>query len=82
MEFPLELFNRYFLWQLYRSQLCSIYAGFEVVLFVTGMLVDISVEIKQVIVSVAITQLEVSGAHMQVANSEANIWVTIFVVIM
>ena len=33
-------------------------------------------------VSVAIVQLEVSGAHMQVTVSAANMWVTIFVVIM
>ena len=33
-------------------------------LFFTGMLVDLSVLIKQVNVSVAIMQLEVSGAHM------------------
>ena len=30
---------------------CCIYAGFEVVLFVAGMLVDLSVAIKQVTVS-------------------------------
>ena len=33
-------------------------------LFVTGMLMDLSVAIKQVTVSLAIMQLEVSGAHM------------------
>ena len=43
------------------------------VLFVTGMLVDLSV---------AIMQLEVSAAHMQVTVSAANMWVTIFIVIM
>ena len=59
-----------------------IYAGFEVVLFVTGMLVDVSIAIKQVTVSVAIIQLEVSKAHMQVTVSPANMWVTIYVVIM
>ena len=49
------------------------------VLFVTGMLVDLSVAIKQVTVSVAIMQLEVSRAHMQVT---AKMWLTIFIVIM
>ena len=46
--------------------------------FVTGMLVDLSVAIIQVTVSVSIMQLEVFAAHMQVT---ANMWVTIFVVI-
>ena len=46
--------------------------------FVTGMLVDLSVAIIQVTVSVLIMQLEVFAAHMQVT---ANMWVTIFVVI-
>ena len=32
------------------DNICCIYAGFEVVLFVTGMLVDLSVAIKQVTV--------------------------------
>ena len=45
------------------------------------MLVDLSVAIKQVTVSLDIVQLEVSGAHMQVTVSVAN-RVTIFVVIM
>ena len=49
--------------------------------FVTGMLVDLSVAITQVTVSVAIMQLEVFAAHTQVAVSAANMWVTIFVVI-
>ena len=40
-----------------------IYACFEVVLSVTGMLVNLSVTIMQVTVSVAITQLEVFAAH-------------------
>ena len=35
------------------GNVCRIYAGFEVVFFVTGMLVDLSVVIKQVTVSVA-----------------------------
>ena len=43
------------------------------VLFVIGMLVDLSI---------AIMQLKVSAAHMQVAVSAARIWLTIFVVIM
>ena len=33
---------------------CYIYAGFDVILFGTGMLVDLSVAIKQMTVSVAI----------------------------
>ena len=40
---------------------------------VTGMLVDLSV---------AIMQLQVFEAHMQVTVSAVNMWVTIFVVIM
>ena len=52
------------------------------VLFVTGMLVDLSVAIKQVTVSVSIMQLEVSAAHIQVAVSAAKMWLTIFVVSM
>ena len=61
---------------------CCIYAGFEVVLCVTGMLADHSVAIKQVTLSVEIMQLEVSGAHMQVTVSAANMQMTTFVVIM
>ena len=49
-----------------------IYAGFEVVVFVTGMLVDVSVVIKQVPVSVGIMQLDVFGAHVQVTVSAAK----------
>ena len=64
------------------DNVCCICAGFEVVLFVTGMLVDLPVAIEQVTVSVVIMQLEVSGAHMQVTVSAANMWVTIFIVIM
>ena len=52
------------------------------VLFVTGMLVDLSVAIKKVTVSVSIMQLEVSAAHMQVTVFAAKMWLTIFVVIM
>ena len=50
------------------------------VLFATGMLVYLSVVIKQVTVSVAIMQLEFSGAHMRV--SAAHMWMTISVAIM
>ena len=57
---------------------CCIYAGFEVVLFVTAMLVDLSVAIRQVTVSVAIMQLEVSAAHMQVTVSPAKMGLTFF----
>ena len=42
----------------------TFYAGFEEVLSVTGMLVDLSVAIVQVTVSVAIMLLEVSAAHI------------------
>ena len=49
------------------------YAGFEVVLSVTGMLVDLSVTVMQVTVSVATMQLEISTANM---------WVAIFTAIM
>ena len=52
------------------------------VVFVIGMLVDLSAAIKQVTVSVAIMQLDVFGAHMQVTVSAAKMWLTIFVVIM
>ena len=51
------------------------------VLFVTGMLVDLSVSIKQVTISAAIMQLKVSGAYL-VTVSTSNMWVAIFVVIM
>ena len=59
-----------------------IFAGFQVLLAVTGMLVDLFVTIMQVTVSVAIMQLEVFTARTQVAVSAANMWLTIFVVIM
>ena len=59
-----------------------VYAGFEVVPFVTGMLVDLSVANKQVTVSVVIMQLEVFRAHMQVTVSAAKMWLTIFNVVM
>ena len=63
----------------YAGDICCIYAGFEVVLFVTVMLVDLSVAVKQVTVSVAIMKLGVSGAHMQVTVSAAEMWLRIFV---
>ena len=44
------------------------------------MLLELSRRSWEVSVLVAM-QLEVSGAHMQVAISAANIWVTTFVVI-
>ena len=64
------------------DNVCCILAGFQVLLSVTGMLVDLSVKITQETVSVAVMQLEVSAAHMQVTVSVANMWVTIFIVIM
>ena len=60
-----------------------IYEAFEMVLSVTGMLVDLSVGIMQVTVSVAIMQLEVSAALMQVTVSAANMLVMgVYVAIM
>ena len=64
------------------DNVCCILADFQVLLSVTGMLVDLSVTIMQVTVSVAVMQLQVSAAHMQVTFSAANMWVTIFTVIM
>ena len=61
---------------------CCIFVGFQVLLSVSDMLVDLSVAIMQVTVSVAVMQLEVSAAHMQVPVSAANMWVTVFIVIM
>ena len=52
------------------------------VLFVTGMLLILSVSNQQVTVSVAIMHLEVSGTHIQVTVSAAKMWLTIFNVIM
>ena len=49
-----------FCWNYVTDNFYGNYASFEVVLFVTGMLVDIFVAIKQVAVSAAIMQLEVS----------------------
>ena len=66
----------------YASNVSCIFAGFEVVLSVTEMLVDLSVTTMQVIVSVAIIQLEVSATHMQVTVSAINMWMTIFTEIM
>ena len=66
----------------YAGDICCIYAGFEVILFGTGILMALSVAIKQVTVSVAIMKLKVSGAHMQVTVSAAKMCLTIFVVIM
>ena len=45
-------------------------------------LVGLSVAVMQVTVSVAIKYLESSASHMQVTVSVANMWVTIFFVIM
>ena len=64
------------------DNVCCILADFQVLLSVTGMLVDLSVTIMQVTVSAAVMQLEVSAVHMQVTVSAANMWVTIFIVIM
>ena len=64
------------------DNVCCILAGFQVLLSVTGMLVDLSVTIMQVTVSVAVMLLEVSAAHMQVTVSAANMWVKIFIAIM
>ena len=64
------------------DNICCILAGFQMLLSVTGMLVDLSVTIMQVTVSVAVMQLEVSVAHMQVTVSAPNIWVTILTIIM
>ena len=50
----------------------------QVVIFVTIMLMDLSVAIMQVTVSVAIMQLEVSVAHMQVTVSAANMWMNFY----
>ena len=63
------------------DNVCCIYADLEVVLFVTGMLVDPSA-IVQATVSVKVMLLEVSAAHMQVTVSAANMWVTFSIVIM
>ena len=64
------------------DNVCCIFADFQVLLSVTGMLVDLSVTIMKVAISVKVMQLEVSTAYMQVNVSAANMWVTIFIVIM
>ena len=53
-----------------------------VVLSATIILVDLFVAFKQVIVCVAIIQLEVSATFMQVKASAANMWVANFIHIM
>ena len=45
------------------DNVCCIFAGFQVLLSVTGMLVDLSVTIMQVTVSVAIMQVVFSAVH-------------------
>ena len=56
------------------DNVCCIFAGFQVLLSVTGMLVDLSVKIMQVTVSVEVVQLEVSAAHMQVTVSATYVF--------
>ena len=65
------------------GNVCCIYAGFDMVLSVIGMLVDLLLQMlqMQVTVSVPVMQLEVSSAHMQVTVSVANTRLTIFIVI-
>ena len=41
----------------------AFFAGFQVLLSVTGMLVDLSVTIMQVAASVAVMQLKVTASH-------------------
>ena len=55
------------------DNVCCIYIGFEMVLSVTGMLVDLSV---------AIMQLEGSAEHMKVTVPATNFYVATFIVIM
>ena len=54
------------------DNVCWIFAGFQVLLSATGMLVDLFVTIMQVTVSVAVMQLEVSAAHMWVTTFYCN----------
>ena len=61
------------------DNVCCILVSFQVLLSVTGMLVDLSATIMQVAVSVAVMQLEVSAALIQVTVPVANMWVTIFI---
>ena len=49
--------------------------------FVTRMLVDLSLAIMQVTVSVAIMELEIFAAHTQMIVSEAKRWVAILQVV-
>ena len=49
------------------------------VLFVTCMLVDLSVTIKQVTVSVAVMELEVSGAHMHAGDSYSGAFISLLI---
>ena len=46
------------------DNVCCIFAGFQVLLSVTGMLVDLSVTIMKVTVSVAVMQVTVSAANI------------------
>ena len=46
------------------DNICCIFAGFQVLLSVTGMLVDLSVTVMQVTVSVAVMQIEFCAALM------------------
>ena len=66
MELTLSMVIRYA-----GDNICCIYVGFEVALSVTGMLVDISVAIKNVTVSISI---EVSAALIQVTVVLLQIW--------
>ena len=52
-------------------QVTTTVASMQVLRWYFGMLVDLSVAIKQLTVSVAIMLLEVSGAHIQVTVSAA-----------
>ena len=64
------------------DNICCIFAGFQVLVFVTGMLVDLFVTIMQVAVSVAVMQLKNFAAQLWGTISAANMRVTIFIVIM
>ena len=52
-------------------QVTTTVASMQVLRWYFGMLVDLSVAIKQLTVSVTIMQLEVSGAHIQVTVAAA-----------
>ena len=60
----------------YEGDNICIYASFEVILSVTGMLVDLSVAVIQVTVSNAIRQLESSAVHMQMTVPSRQILVS------